>query len=98
MRSEDAGAASRFLTGNAQTRTTGWAHEADPMTMTGADLTRADGSPLRVLVVDDEVNIAELISMALRYEGWQVQMAHTGNAAVNAARDLGPDAVVLDMM
>jgi two-component system, OmpR family, response regulator len=62
------------------------------------DLTRADGSPLRVLVVDDEVNIAELISMALRYEGWQVQMAHTGSSAVNAARDLGPDAVVLDMM
>ncbi|MEA2481471.1 MAG: two-component system, OmpR family, response regulator [Thermoleophilaceae bacterium] len=63
-----------------------------------ADLTRSDGSPLRVLVVDDEVNIAELISMALRYEGWQVQMAHTGTSAVNAARDLGPDAVVLDMM
>jgi two-component system OmpR family response regulator len=63
-----------------------------------ADLTRADGSPLRVLVVDDEVNIAELISMALRYEGWQVQMAHTGSSAVNAARELGPDAVVLDMM
>ena len=63
-----------------------------------ADLTRADGSPLRVLVVDDEVNIAELISMALRYEGWQVQMAHTGSSAVNAAKELGPDAVVLDMM
>jgi two-component system OmpR family response regulator len=63
-----------------------------------ADLTRADGTPLRVLVVDDEVNIAELISMALRYEGWRVQMAHTGSAAVNAARELGPDAVVLDMM
>jgi len=63
-----------------------------------ADLTRSDGSPLRVLVVDDEVNIAELISMALRYEGWQVQMAHTGSAAVNAAREQGPDAVVLDMM
>ena len=41
-------------------------------------LTRPDGSPLRVLVVDDEVNIAELISMALRYEGWQVNTAHTG--------------------
>jgi two-component system OmpR family response regulator len=68
------------------------------MTMAAADLTRADGSPLRVLVVDDEVNIAELISMALRYEGWQVRMAHTGSAAVNAARELGPDAVVLDMM
>jgi two-component system, OmpR family, response regulator len=63
-----------------------------------ADLTRTDGSPLRVLVVDDEVNIAELISMALRYEGWQVQMAHTGSAAVSAAREQGPDAVVLDMM
>jgi two-component system OmpR family response regulator len=49
-------------------------------------------------VVDDEVNIAELISMALRYEGWQVQMAHTGTSAVAAARELGPDAVVLDMM
>ena len=48
--------------------------------------------PLRVLVVDDEVNIAELISMALRYEGWQVQMAHTGGSVVNAARELGPDA------
>src|SRR3954451_19963 len=67
-------------------------------TAPAADLTRADGSALRVLVVDDEVNIAELISMALRYEGWQVQMAHTGTSAVNAARDLGPDAVVLDMM
>jgi two-component system OmpR family response regulator len=63
-----------------------------------ADLTRADGSPLRVLVVDDEVNIAELISMALRYEGWQVRTAHTGSSAVNAAREQGPDAVVLDMM
>ena len=63
-----------------------------------ADLTRSDGSPLRVLVVDDEVNIAELISMALRYEGWQVQMAHTGSSAVNTALEQGPDAVVLDMM
>jgi two-component system OmpR family response regulator len=68
------------------------------MSAAAAGLTRADGSPLRVLVVDDEVNIAELISMALRYEGWQVQMAHTGTAAVDAARELGPDAVVLDMM
>jgi two-component system, OmpR family, response regulator len=61
-------------------------------------LTRPDGSPLRVLVVDDEVNIAELIAMALRYEGWQVSTAHTGTAAVSAAKDVGPDAVVLDMM
>ncbi|WP_167736130.1 response regulator transcription factor [Nocardioides sp. 503] len=62
------------------------------------DLLRPDGTPLRVLVVDDEVNIAELICMALRYEGWQVEAAHTGARAVAAAKDLRPDAVVLDMM
>ncbi|WP_310529165.1 response regulator transcription factor [Nocardioides sp.] len=62
------------------------------------ELTRADGSPVRVLVVDDEVNIAELLSMALRYEGWDVSMAHTGRQAVSTAADVKPDAVVLDMM
>jgi len=62
------------------------------------ELTRADGTPLRVLVVDDEVNIAELISMALRYEGFEVAAAHTGSKAVSAAKSFRPDAVVLDMM
>jgi two-component system OmpR family response regulator len=66
--------------------------------MCAMDLTRPDGSPLRVLVVDDEVNIAELVSMALRYEGWQVAAAHTGSKAVSTAKDFRPDAVVLDMM
>jgi two-component system OmpR family response regulator len=61
-------------------------------------LSRPDGSPVRVLVVDDEVNIAELISMALRYEGWQVETAHTGSRAVALAKQHRPDAVVLDMM
>jgi two-component system OmpR family response regulator len=62
------------------------------------EMTRADGTPLRVLVVDDEENIAELIGMALRYEGWEVHQAHTGTKAVAAAREFKPDAVVLDMM
>ena len=61
-------------------------------------LTRPDGSPVRVLVVDDEVNIAELLAMALRYEGWDLRMAHSGGDAVAAARDFRPDAVVLDIM
>jgi two-component system OmpR family response regulator len=61
-------------------------------------LTRADGTPLRVLVVDDEINIAELLQMALRYEGWDIQMAHTGRKAVAAAKEFTPDAIVLDMM
>jgi two-component system OmpR family response regulator len=62
------------------------------------ELTRPDGSPLRVLVVDDEVNIAELISMALRYEGLEVASAHTGSKAVTLAKTFRPDSVVLDMM
>lgn len=39
---------------------------------------RADGSPITVLVVDDEPALAELVSMALRYEGWNVVTAATG--------------------
>ena len=61
-------------------------------------MTRPDGTPLRVLVVDDEANIAELLRMALRYEGWDVEVALTGSQAVSTARKQGPDAVVLDMM
>lgn len=63
-----------------------------------ASLTRADGTPLRVLVVDDEPNIAELLMMALRYEGWDVRTAGTGREAVATAREHGPDVVVLDWM
>jgi two-component system, OmpR family, response regulator len=61
-------------------------------------LQRPDGSPVRVLVVDDEPNLTELLSMALRYEGWDVRTAASGLAAVRSAKDFGPDAVVLDMM
>ena len=61
-------------------------------------LLRPDGSPIRVLVVDDEPNIAELLSMALRYEGWETAVAGTGSKAVAKARDIRPDAVVLDIM
>ena len=69
------------------------------MSANGAgELTRPDGSPVRVLVVDDEVNLAELVSMALRYEGCETQMAHTGSQAVTAATGFEPDAIVLDVM
>jgi len=64
----------------------------------GPELTRADGAPLRVLVVDDEENIAELLRMALRYEGWDVETALNGSKAVATAKRQRPDAVVLDMM
>ncbi|MCT1987203.1 response regulator transcription factor [Dermacoccus abyssi] len=59
---------------------------------------RPDGTNVRVLVVDDESNLTELLSMALRYEGWDIKSAATGNAAVKTAKEFKPDAVVLDMM
>ena len=68
------------------------------MNRANGELTRPDGGPLRVLVVDDEVNIAELLSMALRYEGWETRVAHTGSKAVSVAKKVQPDAVVLDIM
>lgn len=61
-------------------------------------LTRPDGSPIRVLSVDDEKSLTELLSMAMRYEGWDVSTAGTGTEAVRVAREVRPDAIVLDMM
>ena len=61
-------------------------------------LTRADGSPIRALVVDDEPSLGELLSTVLRYEGWQVESALTGHAAIRAARSLDPDVILLDIM
>ena len=61
-------------------------------------LTRPDGSPVTVLVVDDEPSIAELLGMALRYEGWRTVVAGDGHQAVRLLKEHRPDAVVLDVM
>jgi two-component system OmpR family response regulator len=53
---------------------------------------------VRVLVVDDEPTLAELVTMALRYEGWEVRSAGNGSTAVRVAREFRPDVVVLDVM
>ncbi|WP_335932588.1 response regulator transcription factor [Streptomyces sp. PTD5-9] len=58
----------------------------------------AGRSRVRVLVVDDEAALTELLSMALRYEGWEVRSAGSAAEAVRMARDFRPDAVVLDVM
>ena len=63
-----------------------------------AELIRPDGTPVRVLVVDDEPNLAEVLSSVLRREGWDVQTAGTGLGAVQTGRAFRPDAIVLDMM
>ncbi|BDZ41461.1 DNA-binding response regulator [Paraoerskovia sediminicola] len=67
-------------------------------TSTPEALTRPDGSPVRVLVVDDEPNLAELLTSALRYEGWDVSTALDGQSAIRTAREVSPDVIVLDVM
>ncbi|EPQ79001.1 putative two-component system response regulator [Mycobacterium marinum MB2] len=59
---------------------------------------RADGQPVSVLVVDDEPVLAEMVSMALRYEGWNIATASDGASAIASARAERPDVVVLDVM
>ena len=59
---------------------------------------RADGNPINVLVVDDEPVLAEMVSMALRYEGWNIATAGDGSSALESARSQRPDVVVLDVM
>ncbi len=53
---------------------------------------------LRVLVVDDEPNIVDVISMALRYEGFAVASADCGAEAIAKVGDFRPHLVVLDIM
>ncbi len=59
---------------------------------------RPDGSPVRVLVVDDEASLADLLQMAFKLEGWEVRTAPDGLTALKVAREFRPDAAVLDIM
>jgi two-component system, OmpR family, response regulator len=52
----------------------------------------------RLLVVDDEPNIVELLSATLRYAGFEVATARSGTEAVRVAEEFGPDLLVLDVM
>lgn len=70
----------------------------------GVDLVTA-GTPgenttpeARVLVVDDEANIVELLSVSLKFQGFEVYTATNGAQALDRARETRPDAVILDVM
>lgn len=52
----------------------------------------------KVLVIDDEGNIVELIRLGLRYEGFQVESAPDGEQGVTAAQRISPDVIILDVM
>jgi two-component system, OmpR family, response regulator len=52
----------------------------------------------RVLVVDDEAYITDLVGTALRYEGFEVAVAASGREALTRAGEFRPDLLVLDVM
>jgi two-component system, OmpR family, response regulator len=64
----------------------------------GADAGPASGDRVRVLVVDDESNITDLVATALRYEGFDVSTAGDGRTALSLVESFRPHAIVLDVM
>jgi two-component system OmpR family response regulator len=66
--------------------------------MSSALSSAASASAPRVLVVDDEQSITDLVSMALRYEGMDVAVAHLGREALQVVESFRPQLVVLDVM
>lgn len=58
---------------------------------------QSDGQ-IRVLVVDDEPNIVELLTVSLKFQGFAVMTANDGNEALKIAREFRPDAYILDVM
>jgi len=57
-----------------------------------------NGTRRRVLVVDDEENVAHLVSSALRFDGFETVTADSGSRALAAVAEHEPDLVVLDVM
>ena len=57
-----------------------------------------EGKPKKVLVADDEPDILEIISYNLGKEGYEVYTARDGNEAIERARILHPDLIILDIM
>jgi two-component system, OmpR family, response regulator len=58
----------------------------------------SENTNYRILVVDDESSISDLISTSLRFVGFEVRTAATGSEALTVAEEFRPHAVVLDVM
>ena len=52
----------------------------------------------RILIVEDDASIARLVQLELEHEGAEVRVAHDGEEGLAAAKEFGPEAVVLDIM
>lgn len=61
-------------------------------------MVRDEREPIRILVVEDELNIAELLAMALRYEGFEVKLVANGQDALAQIQTFRPRLLILDVM
>jgi two-component system CheB/CheR fusion protein len=68
-----------------------------PVSAPPAELAPASPGRLRVLVADDNVDAAQLLAEFLRTEGHEVHMAYDGSAAIELAKRVRPDVMVLDI-
>lgn len=57
-----------------------------------------EGRPMRILIADDEPDILEIISYNLGKEGYEIHTAKDGNEAIDKAKQLNPDLIILDVM
>jgi PAS domain S-box-containing protein len=64
---------------------------------TGAAAAGLPQRPLRILVVDDNVDAADMLGQILQIDGHQIELAHDGHAALDKARSFHPDLAVLDI-
>ncbi|HAE66977.1 MULTISPECIES: response regulator transcription factor [Sphingobacterium] len=55
-------------------------------------------SKQKILIVDDEKDILDLIAFNLNREGYQVSTAQNGEEAINVAKQVNPDLIILDVM
>lgn len=53
---------------------------------------------MRILVVEDDTQMSSLLQRSLMYEGYQVEAVLTGEDALQKARSVAPDLVILDLM
>jgi two-component system OmpR family response regulator len=70
----------------------------ESLTMTMDTRSAAPNERARVLVVDDEAYITDLVATALRYEGFEVASAANGRDALSLVESFRPELIVLDVM
>ena len=58
----------------------------------------ADTKPPKILVVDDESDVTELVAYHLKAKGFQVEVVNNPNSSIGTARSFLPDLVILDVM